>query len=919
MDEFITLGVLILLAVPAMLIASFVMALKAHRRIAALEARVAALDGLAAGALPGEPIMMPRAAVEPRPSPTDMQAVPHEPAVEPAEDTPEAPAADLTPPELPEAPSPVAPAPARPKESLEQRLGARWAVWVGGLALALGAIFLVRYSIDAGLLGPGVRVAFGAIFSIGLLAAGEWLRRSASVRAFSVIPSANIPGILTAAGTVGLFATVFSAYALYALIGPTTTFALLAIISLATMAAAAVHGPWLSGLGLVGAHAAPPLVASSAPDITMLMVYLMFVTAAAFGLARLRHWRWLAIAASVAAIGWGLFLLVTPSDAIQSGTYAIVLLALATIFLVVDVQRNVGQQARPDWLAVGVLWAVAALLVVGTISHDYLAASLIAAFIGAALLLVTSWRYDAVALAASGAAGLAVCLLYFWPAAEQAAAEPTTYVVDAVSAYFPLPDAINSFIGVAAVAALALIGTAVARFRTPPQPSAFVSAIHAGSATAGPLLIATVSYLRVTGFVSNLSFAAVALALACLYAVLTDRFVRAERPDQLRDAIPTGIFAAGSIGALALALTMALEGGVLTTSFALASLGAAWVQIRRPIPALRYAVSALALLTLARIAWDPYIFGTRSGGGVYLSILLGYGIPALAFAAASILLRRVRDDRAVQFAEALAVIMTALLVIFEIRAITFGGDLLQPTTALSEQGLTTAAAFAFALGLTRLSRSRPSPVFRFGAIIARLIGLATAVLALGLAVNPLATGIPVRGGIVFNEILLAYAVPALLAALLAAMPVAVGSHPARLWLRRATGLVALALAFAAVTLEIRFLFAVDPDLSADIVGSAESYTYSAAWLVLGLILLLAGLVFDLKAARLASAALILITVLKVFLVDMGNLEGVWRAFSFMGLGFVLIGIGLLYQRLLFNPGRTRAVPDLPSSPEGSTP
>ncbi len=69
--------------------------------------------------------------------------------------------------------------------------------------------------------------------------------------------------------------------------------------------------------------------------------------------------------------------------------------------------------------------------------------------------------------------------------------------------------------------------------------------------------------------------------------------------------------------------------------------------------------------------------------------------------------------------------------------------------------------------------------------------------------------------------------------------------------------------------------------------------------MLGLLLLLAGLLFDLKAARLASAAVILVAVLKVFLVDMSNLEGIWRALSFMGLGLVLIGIGLLYQRLLF--------------------
>jgi uncharacterized membrane protein len=42
-----------------------------------------------------------------------------------------------------------------------------------------------------------------------------------------------------------------------------------------------------------------------------------------------------------------------------------------------------------------------------------------------------------------------------------------------------------------------------------------------------------------------------------------------------------------------------------------------------------------------------------------------------------------------------------------------------------------------------------------------------------------------------------------------------------------------------------------------------------------------------------------LTVLKVFLIDMSDLTGIYRALSFLGLGVVLIGIGWFYQRLLF--------------------
>ena len=66
-----------------------------------------------------------------------------------------------------------------------------------------------------------------------------------------------------------------------------------------------------------------------------------------------------------------------------------------------------------------------------------------------------------------------------------------------------------------------------------------------------------------------------------------------------------------------------------------------------------------------------------------------------------------------------------------------------------------------------------------------------------------------------------------------------------------------------------------------------------------MVLLIVGIFLRSQPVRLCSAAVVLLTVAKVFLVDMGGLTGVWRALSFIGLGLVLVGIGYLYQRLLF--------------------
>ena len=177
-------------------------------------------------------------------------------------------------------------------------------VWVGGVALVLGGVFLVQYSIEQGLIGPAVRVLLGALLAVALLASGEYMRRYAARTRFAGVPSADIPSILTAAGTTVAFVTVYGAYALYGFLDPATAFILLGAVALATLAAALVHGPWLGALGLVGAFVTPALVAADTPNYWALAVYVLVVTAATLALARIRHWRWLALTGVVLGALW---------------------------------------------------------------------------------------------------------------------------------------------------------------------------------------------------------------------------------------------------------------------------------------------------------------------------------------------------------------------------------------------------------------------------------------------------------------------------------------------------------------------------------------------------------------------------------------------------------------------------------------
>jgi uncharacterized membrane protein len=151
-----------------------------------------------------------------------------------------------------------------------------------------------------------VRVALGALLAAALVAAGDWSRRSARLAGIPGLPSADIPSILTAAGTVVAYATAYAAYALYHFLPPAAAFILLGIVALLTLGAALLHGPALAGLGVVGAFVTPLLVASDKPDYWSLYIYIAIVTAAAFALARARLWLWLAVTAIVLGALWTL-------------------------------------------------------------------------------------------------------------------------------------------------------------------------------------------------------------------------------------------------------------------------------------------------------------------------------------------------------------------------------------------------------------------------------------------------------------------------------------------------------------------------------------------------------------------------------------------------------------------------------------
>ena len=887
MDLFFVLLALLLLAFPIIAIAALVKSVGLSEHLRRVEARLAALERGIAAATPPAPAPPTHEPIPPAAEPTTSVPEPETPAKEaPAPPEREPPIA------VPIAPPPQ-PAPIAPRMSLEERLGTQWAVWVGGLAVVLGGIFLVRYSIEQGLLGPGVRVTLGALLAVALIVAGEWTRRGERLSGIAGLPTAHIPSILTAAGTTVAYADVYAAYALYGFLGPGSAFIMLGLVALATLAAALLHGQTLAGLGLVGAYLTPLLVASEHPDYWSLYIYLAVVTAAAFALARVRMWRWLAIAAVVFSAAWTLpGVGIVSVDALGAHLFHVVTgFALAAALIVAGLflgpDAEVGRIDGVSSAALGTYLVAATLLVLAS-RHDPLALATFAVLVAATVAI--AWRAEPAAAAVPPAALLAALVIVRWAVDIHVGhlLAPSGPVAGAVP---EPPKADVEWHLVLATGFALLFGTAgyraQGRSRRP-----IVPILWSASAVFAPVAILATLYYRIANLEPSIPFAASALLLSVLYALATEQLdKRALRPGL---AAAGALFATGAVAALALALTMALEKGWLTVALALMVAGIAWVADKRPLPALRMLAAAVAVLVMARIAWEPRIVGPDVGTTpIFNWLLYGYGISAAAFAVGGHLLRRRADDGPARTIDSGAIVLTVLLAFSEIRHFIYRGDIYRNSTGLAELALQVSVGLAMTIGLERLRLHTRSLVHDVGALVVAALTLMAIVLGLAVSKNPLLTGEPVGGSFV-NLILLGYGLPAVLAAALALQTRGVRPR----FYSATAAVTAVALALAYLSLEARALYHGEV-LSVGPTSNAEQYTYSAVWLAFGVVLLAGGVLLRSQPVRFASAAVVILTVLKVFLVDMHDLTGVYQGLSFIGLGVVLLGIGWLYQRLLF--------------------
>jgi len=339
---------LLVFAVGLVIILAVIFAWVAIFKISALSKRVKAMEAEVASAraafvrVAREMRRDPEAEIKPEPEapaepeqPEDLPAVAaaRVPAVEIRGEV----AASAAPPPSEEAvePPPVPPAPPPGRslaKGIEHELTSRWMVWLGAGAVALSAVFLFKYAVEQGLLGPVPRVVLGLLMGLALIAGGEWTHRRPIARLGGSVNPDYVPQALTAAGVFALYVSVFAAHAIFGLIGIPVAFAALGAVSFAGLILAVRQGWFVALLGLADGYAMPALLESSAPAAVPVFVYLFMLTAGCLAVMRFRNWPFLAIATLIGCVGWPLLWFAGPWVISDQATLSLYALATATAF-----------------------------------------------------------------------------------------------------------------------------------------------------------------------------------------------------------------------------------------------------------------------------------------------------------------------------------------------------------------------------------------------------------------------------------------------------------------------------------------------------------------------------------------------------------------------------------------------------------
>jgi uncharacterized membrane protein len=741
-----------------------------------------------------------------------------------------------------------------PTRSIEAEIGSRWLLWVGVIAIVIGAAYFQRLAMEHGWIDASARVVQGAIAGLLLVFAG---------RKFIKAGYALYGQMVAGAGFAVLYVSVYAASAIYQLVAPPVDFALMcAVTGLTAWFANRYRAQALALLGVGGGFATPFLLPSQTDAQVALFTYDAVLIAGTMYLAHRRIWPVLNV------VSYALTALTLLAWAVQfyDSTKYLTTELFLTLYCAMYVYI-LAQSARSDRPVVrisrAILWTAPA-------AYHLASIAVLMPHPGAMLVYLMS---AAIAGAVAGARFGSLARLIAWVAV----AAPLLIWVGLYAREQWLTR------GLAAIATIHIIQL-ISHFEASPArgrriPAVDVALLHLNGLVsfAGALYLLTV--LRPSWR------AGAAAGFAVWHAGIAAAIAHRNRDHALQ-------FVAVAATLLVIAIGLQFEGYAVTMGWGAEGAGLIALGLRERRNWLRaggtavFGMAVLQLLNLQTLArWPSYtpLLNARTLTGGFLTVL--------AYAVAW---GHDRDSRRDDAGAALAVAQLLLLsiVVAEINAwqAADAGIGMWRINRAALHGLACALA---AVRLVMIGSSRRAAWMR---------GLGFAVLAIGLlrladawfATTPAAGYVPV-----FNMRLLAgggcIAACYGLAALYRRTPLDDRWKP-RLALLYAANLLTL----AALTVEITAYWetrAAAAGVSADRGDQlAQQMMVSIAWAVYATGLIVFGIRRRTAALRYLAIGVFAATILKVFLNDLSNLDEIYRVSSIVALGVALLVTSFLYHR-----------------------
>ncbi|WP_208347084.1 DUF2339 domain-containing protein [Pseudaestuariivita rosea] len=780
--------------------------------------------------------------------------------------------------------------------ALFQWLGENWFYAVSAVSLALAGIFLVQYSIENALIPPMARILIALVFGAGLVGVGEWLRRCFGDD--ESVSTAYLPSTFSSAGIVTLFGAILGARMLYDLIGPNTALGAMVIVAVLAIVLGWFYGPLLAVVGIIGAMAAPFLIGGESEDPSGLFAYFAVVALTGLFVDSIRRWAWVSVLSISAAFAAGVLLYM--GDA-QAGFFAVYLTGLVFASICVPmlsiVPKHQGTSLfgmltkTPDmpWPEFPTRLAGATTLVACILmSLLYLRGAadfwLTITCLTALMLGLIIWAKEAPALEELTVLPALVFMITIFSHSDINGSVYSAFVAEPIEgAEQSMPMQATILLIIALLTSLA---AAWRSFGWTARPAVWA----AGAAVFAPAVAILLEFTwQPAAHIGAYPWALHAVILAAVMVFTAERFAKRDGDDKLRASFAV----LSALSSISFALFIVLSSVALTISLSVMVLAAAALDRKFNLRPMGIFISAGVIVLGYRVVIDPGL--DFAIDRPIFEAATSMAAPLIAFVAALQILRH--KDRPVaklmldSAAFSAAGIFTSIM-LFRFAEWQFGGDGID-----NHWGMGSIATVWLSLMLAQIQRL-PSGAVWIKAVRIILIILyaliATIFLLLALTLfNPLVDAGSwfdgeVLGPPLLNTLLLAYLFPAIVLGI-GVWRIKTMSR----WLKWPLSSLSIGLASLWLALVIRHFWQGADGMDNPGTTQPELYSYTVALLVIGAVLFFRALAKQSAGLRRAGLIIIGLAVAKVFFVDISELVGLMRVFSFLALGLSLAGLAWL--------------------------